>query len=148
MIIEFYQNKRNPHKFQEIHIDEYGHYLVREVMKFDNGVINKVGDGKLHRWKLNNLRELLEDYDPDYDENWKVLIAECTTCGKHGSYVLSEEEEKGYEDYMDGVIYSMDGMMYSRPNRIYIQDALPKVPGWIRAGAIQNTMCFCPRCCR
>jgi len=31
-------------------------------MKWDNGIKNFIGDGKLHRWRKANLMELLADY--------------------------------------------------------------------------------------
>lgn len=62
MIIKHYQNKRNENKFLEIHNDGHYHNTVRQYMKWDNGVTYYVGDKKLHRWRANNLKELLEDY--------------------------------------------------------------------------------------
>lgn len=62
MKIKTYQNKRNENKFLEVHNDGHYHNTVRQYMKW-NDVKNFTGDGKLHRWKANNLKELLEDYE-------------------------------------------------------------------------------------
>ena len=60
--VNIYQNKLNIHKFLEIHNDGHYHNTVRQYMKWQNGVKNFIGDGILHRWKIKNLKELLEDY--------------------------------------------------------------------------------------
>lgn len=62
MIVKHYQNKRNNHKFLEVHEYDCGHKSVRQFMWFSNGVLNKLGDGRLHRWKSENLNELLNEY--------------------------------------------------------------------------------------
>ena len=67
MKITIYQNKRNKNKYIEVHNDGHYHNTVRQFMKWHNGVVNYVGAriGKkttLARWKINNLKELLEDY--------------------------------------------------------------------------------------
>lgn len=145
MQIWFYKNKRNPHKYQEVHYDGYGHYLVREVMRFENDVINHIGDGKLHRWRKANLSELLEDYFPYPDEEtWQVLQAQCSCCRQWGMYVMSLEEEKSYDEWLEAKIYG-------KPHKL-LQEAFPKVPAWIRSGSIDytrtNGFCICPRCSR
>lgn len=60
--ITTYQNKRNEHKFLEIHNDGHYHNSVRQYIKCPNGVKNFTGDRFLHRWRRQNLNELLEDY--------------------------------------------------------------------------------------
>lgn len=60
--IKIYRNKRNEYKFLEVHNDGHFHNAVRQFMKWDNGVKNFTGDGKLHRWRKANLMELLADY--------------------------------------------------------------------------------------
>ena len=63
-IVDVYRNKRNPHKFIEVHKDGEGHTTVRQFMHWDSTkVTNKTGDGNLHRWKKGNLPALLEDYN-------------------------------------------------------------------------------------
>ena len=62
MNVTIYRNKRNPHKYIEVHNDGYYHNAVRQYMLFSNGVKNMVGDGFLHRWRKKNLDSLLEDY--------------------------------------------------------------------------------------
>lgn len=60
--ITLYQNKRNLHKYLEVHNDGHYHNTVRQFLKWDNGVKNFTGNKKLNRWRIDNLRELLEDY--------------------------------------------------------------------------------------
>ena len=57
-----YQNKRNEHKFIEIHNDGHYHNSVRQFLQWSNGVKNFTGDGFLHRWRKADLNELLTDY--------------------------------------------------------------------------------------
>ena len=57
-----YINKRNSNKFLIVHRSECGHYLVKQVMIFENGVINKTGSGTFHRCKKADLVNLLSDY--------------------------------------------------------------------------------------
>lgn len=64
--IKFYVNKRNPHKFLEVHNDGHYHNSVRQFLTMyrrASKVKNYTGDGCLHRWRANNLRELLSDYE-------------------------------------------------------------------------------------
>lgn len=63
MKIKFYKNKRNPHKFIEVHNDGHYHNTVRQFIahRWCDGK-NYTGDGALHRWRIGNLKELLEDY--------------------------------------------------------------------------------------
>lgn len=62
--VMFYRNKRNCNKFLEIHNDGYYHNSVRQFMFWKSaGIKNLTGDGCLHRWRIENLRELLRDYE-------------------------------------------------------------------------------------
>lgn len=61
-ITTIYQNKRNEHKFIEIHNDGHYHNSVRQFLQWSNGVKNFTGDGFLHRWRRPDLNELLTDY--------------------------------------------------------------------------------------
>ena len=71
MKITIYRNKRNENKYLEIHNDGHYHNTVRQYMYWKytkKGVVisetkNFTGDGVLHRWRIGNLRELLEDYE-------------------------------------------------------------------------------------
>lgn len=61
--IKLYRNKRNGNKFIEVHNDGHRHNSVRQFIRTAN--LHKpqyTGDGNLHRWGINSLRELLEDY--------------------------------------------------------------------------------------
>lgn len=60
--VTIYQNKRNKHKYIEVHNDGHYHNSVRQYMKWQNGVKNFMGDGILHRWRKENLHDLLKDY--------------------------------------------------------------------------------------
>lgn len=62
MTTRYYFNNRNKHKQLMVVRYKCGHYAVLSFMAFDNGVINKLGDGCLHRWTKKNLDVLLEDY--------------------------------------------------------------------------------------
>ena len=61
--ISVYQNKRNPNKYLEVHNDGYRHNAIKQFMFWkENMVKNYMGDRKLHRWRKENLNDLLEDY--------------------------------------------------------------------------------------
>lgn len=76
--VRIYANKRNPHKFIEVHSDGHYHNSVKQYMlwttniftgkKLEKPVKDLLGDRKLHRWRKANLKELLEDY-----ELWRIL---------------------------------------------------------------------------
>lgn len=61
--IKIYRNKRNENKYIEVHNDGHYHNSVKQFLKWSNGVKYLTGDRCLHRWKINNLKELLEDYE-------------------------------------------------------------------------------------
>ena len=71
--VRIYANKRNPNKFIEVHSDGHYHNSVRQYTywysnpltgkKLSEPVKNLLGDQKLHRWRKENLKELLEDYE-------------------------------------------------------------------------------------
>ena len=71
MKITVYRNKRNENKYLEVHNDGHYHNTVRQYMYWKyikKGVLisetkNFTGDGILHRWRIENLRELLADYE-------------------------------------------------------------------------------------
>ena len=64
--ISIYRNKKNENKYIEVHSDGYGHNSVIQYMYWQITPINSVkvknGDGCLHRWRKQNLADLLEDY--------------------------------------------------------------------------------------
>lgn len=68
--ITIYRNNRNDHKYLEVHNDGHYHNTVRqyiETSRYVNGrkvgiVRNYTGDGCLHRWRKENLKNLLTDY--------------------------------------------------------------------------------------
>lgn len=68
--IKIYRNKQNENKYLEVHRDGHSHATVRQFMLWrykKNGVLlsetkNFTGDGLLHRWKSESLKNLLVDY--------------------------------------------------------------------------------------
>lgn len=78
----------------------------------------------------------IEDEDDDEDEH--TIYAQCSICGYGEQYKLDDEE-------MDNLV-----MYYTKGRQAgYLQDLFPKVPAWIRAGAIDqysNGFCICPKC--
>lgn len=61
--VTIYQNKRNANKYLEVHNDGHYHNTVKQFIQHPNGVKYFTGDRRLHRWRAENLRELLEDYN-------------------------------------------------------------------------------------
>ena len=66
------------------------------------------------------------------------IIATCSICGYQEEYTLSKKE-----------FHTL--IQYGRLGRKmgYIQDLFPKIPSWIRSGAIDkysNGFCICPNC--
>lgn len=136
MMIFTFANKRNPHKKIELHCDGHRHYEIRQYMEFENGVVNRLGDGCLHRIHKSNLDSLLEDYYETTTDD--CFVVSCSYCGKIASYLMSPQERKTYgEYYWKGREMGM------------LQDLFPRVPAWIRSGAIDkyaNGFCVCPKC--
>lgn len=69
-----------------------------------------------------------------------ALVATCSCCGFTDVYELDDDEVESLIDYW----------CYSGFNRKPIQDLFPKVPAWIRSGAIDkysDGFCICPKCC-
>lgn len=70
MDIKIYQNKKNKCKYIEVHNDGHYHNTVRQYIEHDQKVAgrkvgitrNYTGDGSLHRWRKDDLKELLKDY--------------------------------------------------------------------------------------
>lgn len=74
--VKIYVNKRNPNKKLEVHNDGHYHNSVKQFMHYENvGVKNFTGDRRLHRWRKQNLAELLEDYMEDIPEMRKNVPA-------------------------------------------------------------------------
>ena len=73
--IKIYRNIRNNYKYIEIHNDGYHHNSVKQYMYFDKvNIKNELGDRHLHRWRKNNLAELLKDYVPISKNNDELNI--------------------------------------------------------------------------
>lgn len=68
-----------------------------------------------------------------------TIKAKCAYCGYEEEYVLSADEYKMLRRYEH----------YGRKLG-YIQDLFPRIPAWIRSGAIDkysDGFCICPDCC-
>ena len=80
----------------------------------------------------------IESEDDEEDEDDNTIYAQCSICGYGESYKLDEEE-------MHNLV-----MYYSKGRQAgYLQDLFPKVPAWIRSGAIDQYsggFCICPKC--
>lgn len=65
MIIKTYVNKRNQHKIIDVKHTADRHYMWRQRMVFDNGVINPVGTpkGGFRRQGKATIEEVLRDYE-------------------------------------------------------------------------------------
>lgn len=59
---KYYRNKRNGNKYLEVKNDGYYHNTVRQFLQWGK-TKNYTGDRCLHRWRINSLRALLEDYE-------------------------------------------------------------------------------------
>lgn len=67
-----------------------------------------------------------------------TITAKCSCCGKEEECYL---DEKGTRTFLRYQVY---GRQLG-----YIQDLFPKVPAWIRSGAIDQFsggFCLCPEC--
>ena len=66
------------------------------------------------------------------------LYALCACCGNTTTYEMDEQETETYIEYQ------------SKGREMgYLQDLFPKVPNWIRSGAIDkysDGFCICPEC--
>lgn len=79
-------------------------------------------------------------YDVNGEELSKaILLPVCSICGKEEEFELTEQETKTLGKYI----------CYGRQMGT-IQELFPRVPAWIRSGAIDrysNGFCMCPECC-
>lgn len=66
--VKIYRNKRNENKYIEIHNDGYYHNSIKQYMKWGE-IKNLLGDRCLHRWRKENMEELLKDYEEIKNEN-------------------------------------------------------------------------------
>ena len=64
MTITTYRNKRNKHKYFVLKHYECGHYYFCPYMKWDNGVINLIGQRNrcYRRIRKSTIAEIMEDY--------------------------------------------------------------------------------------
>ncbi len=77
--------------------------------------------------------------DDDEDEFLITSVtATCSCCGRKETYNLDKEEQKKIARY------ALEGREMG-----YIQEIFPKIPAWIRSGAIDQFsggFCVCPEC--
>ena len=96
--VNTYQNKRNPNKYIEEHNDGYGHRSLKQYMKWGD-VKNPTGDGNLHRWRKDNVDELLEDYEEVTSATQaRAVVAKAIKAGTVEDdivYYLNQLAEKG-----------------------------------------------------
>lgn len=72
-------------------------------------------------------------------ENERILVATCSICGERTEFELTEEELDLLNRYR----------CYGRQMGM-LQNLFPRVPAWIRSGAIDQYsggFCMCPKCC-
>ena len=64
-MIKSYRNKRNHHKYIDVKVTNDHHYLWRQLMKFDNGIVNNVGTkkGGFRRQRKTTIIDVLKDYE-------------------------------------------------------------------------------------
>jgi len=64
-MIATFRNKRNSHKVIDVKHTADRHYMWRQRMVFDNGVVNHVGTAKggFRRQRKGTINEVLKDYE-------------------------------------------------------------------------------------
>ncbi len=64
-MITSYVNKRNPHKIIDVKHTADRHYMWRQRMVWDNGIINPVGTkkGGFRRQNKATIEEVIKDYE-------------------------------------------------------------------------------------
>ena len=64
MEIKTYRNNRNENKYSDVKHTNDRHYMWRQRMSWDNGVVNPVGTpkGGFRRQSKTTINEVLEDY--------------------------------------------------------------------------------------
>lgn len=66
------------------------------------------------------------------------IKAKCALCGHEETFTLTQEEENTF------LLYEECGRELGK-----IQDLFPRIPAWVRSGAIDksaNGFCICPNC--
>lgn len=65
MSTKTYRNKRNSHKYIDVKHTNDRHYMWRQRMVFDNGVVNPVGTpkGGFRRQSKATIEEVIADYE-------------------------------------------------------------------------------------
>jgi hypothetical protein len=81
----------------------------------------------------------IEEVDELIDELYdRLLECECSICGGKGSYLMDESEKETYIEYC-----------FRGREMGLLQNVFPKIPAWIRSGAIDKYsggFCICPKC--
>ena len=64
MKVKLFKNKRNPNKFIEVKHCKDRHYMWRQTMRWDNGVVNYSGGTKAFRRQgIGTISEVIDDYE-------------------------------------------------------------------------------------
>lgn len=71
--IQIFRNRRNENKYIEVHNDGHYHNSLKQYLYWERNAVtgeplpkpvkNITGDRCLHRWRKDNLKELLKDYE-------------------------------------------------------------------------------------
>ena len=89
--------------------------------------------------KVYVLQEVEEEISEMPEEQQEQIIyPECSICGTEYAYMLTKADANKLRRYD-----------YKGRAMGYIQDIFPKVPGWVRSGAIDkysNGFCICQNC--
>ena len=69
MVVRKYRNKRNEHKHIDVKHTADRHYMWRQRMVWDNGVVNPVGTkkGGFRRQGKATIDEVLQDYEEVFE---------------------------------------------------------------------------------
>lgn len=69
MVVKHFRNKRNEHKYIDVKHTNDRHYMWRQRMVWDNGVINPVGTkkGGFRRQGKATIDEVLQDYEEVFE---------------------------------------------------------------------------------
>lgn len=108
--------------------------VARDIRCFRSECYNNIYvEMELTETEIEEVDELIDDC---YD---RLLTCTCSECGREGRYLMSEIENKYYENYQ--IMGRQMGL---------IQNVFPNIPAWIRSGAIDKYsggFCICPECC-
>lgn len=89
--------------------------------------------------KVYFLQEVEEEIEKMPEEMQdQIIYPECSLCGTEYAFMLTKTDTAKLRRYD-----------YEGRSMGYLQDIFPKVPAWVRSGAIDkysNGFCICPNC--